>query len=40
MLCFPDSVRDIAYASFLSDPGFSLSISKGNAWHYAFHLAL
>ena len=31
MLSFPDSVDDMAYASFLTDPGVSLSISKGNA---------
>ena len=31
MLCFADSVDDIACASFLTDPGVSLSISKENA---------
>ena len=39
MLCFPDSVGDIAYARVLSGPGVLLSVSKGNAQNYAFRLA-
>ena len=31
MLCFADSVDDIACASFLTDPSVSLSIAKENA---------
>ena len=37
MLCYPDSVDDVIYARFLSDPGVSLSTSKGYALHYAFY---
>ena len=40
MLYHPDSVDDVAYTSFLSNPGVSLSVSKGNSQHYAFHLSL
>ena len=32
MLCFSDSVDDIAYTSFLMDAGVSLLILKGNAY--------
>ena len=38
MLGFPDSIDDIAYTSFLADPGVSRSIYNGNVYHYAFHL--
>jgi len=40
MLCHSDNVYDVAHTSFLSNPGVSLWMTKGNVQYYAFQFSL